>query len=113
MDRSDYRTSPGIAIPGFSLFVILISSTFASALEPCRISIIDAENGWPVPPGNFVTNHQVRFISDNAGVIAFSDLGFELMGSKHGSPSKGMATACRLMASAIGVPPQSLVKSRL
>ncbi|MFT5495359.1 MAG: hypothetical protein ACI9TH_000750 [Kiritimatiellia bacterium] len=48
------------------------------ALEPFRIDIQDAENGWPVPLVELRTTHHVRFTSDNAGVIAF-DLP-ELMG---------------------------------
>ncbi len=43
-----------------------------------RIEIVDAENGWPVPAVELRTTHQHRFLSDNAGVIAF-DLP-ELMG---------------------------------
>jgi len=46
----------------------------------CTIKIVDAENNWPVPLVELRTTHQVRFVSDNAGVIAF-DLP-ELMGVK-------------------------------
>lgn len=61
------------------LFMYIAAITSISfAIEPCRIEIIDAKNGWPVPLVELRTNHQVRFISDNAGVIAF-DLP-ELMG---------------------------------
>ncbi|TWT91513.1 hypothetical protein [Stieleria varia] len=48
------------------------------AEKPFRISIVDESNGWPVPLVELRTTHSVRFISDNAGVIAF-DLP-ELMG---------------------------------
>ena len=41
------------------------------AFEPCRIEVIDEENGWPVPLVELRTTHHVSFISDNAGVIAF------------------------------------------
>ncbi len=41
------------------------------AAEPCCIKIIDASNEWPVPLVELRTTHQVRFVSDNAGVIAF------------------------------------------
>lgn len=64
-----------------SLILIFAGFTFlpsARALEPCRIDIIDEENGWPVPLVELRTTHNVRFVSDNAGIVAF-DLP-ELMG---------------------------------
>jgi hypothetical protein len=42
-----------------------------SPAEPCAIEIIDRESGWPVPLVKLRTTHQVQFISDNAGRIAF------------------------------------------
>jgi hypothetical protein len=48
------------------------------AAEPCRIDIVEQGDGWPVPLVELRTTHQVRFVSDNAGRIAF-DLP-ELMG---------------------------------
>ena len=50
----------------------------ACATEPCEITVVDAENNWPVPLVELRTTHGVRFVSDNAGRIAF-DLP-ELMG---------------------------------
>jgi len=50
----------------------------AATLPPCQITVVDRESGWPVPLVELRTNHQVRFVTDNAGVIAF-DLP-ELMG---------------------------------
>lgn len=38
--------------------------------EPARIEIVDSENGWPVPLVELRTTHGLRFVSDNAGVIA-------------------------------------------
>lgn len=52
--------------------------TAAPALEPCRLEIVEQGSGWPVPLVELRTTHGVRFVSDNAGVIAF-DLP-ELMG---------------------------------
>lgn len=57
-------------------FVAFHFATFA--FEPCRIEIVEKDSGWPVPLVELRTTHQVRFVSDNAGVIAF-DLP-ELMG---------------------------------
>jgi len=49
-----------------------------SAFQPCTITIVESQTGWPVPMVELRTTHQVRFVSDNAGRIAF-DLP-ELMG---------------------------------
>lgn len=43
----------------------------ADAAEPFRIEIIDKSNGWPVPLVELETVHGVKFVSDNAGLIAF------------------------------------------
>ncbi len=40
------------------------------ATPMCRIVVTDAENGWPVPLIELRTTHQMRFVTDNAGVIA-------------------------------------------
>lgn len=57
---------------------LLLTSHMAAALEPCRIEVVEKETAWPVPMVELRTTHHVRFVSDNAGVIAF-DLP-ELMG---------------------------------
>lgn len=46
--------------------------------RPCCVRVVDAENGWPVPLVELRTVHEVRFVTDNAGIVAF-DLP-ELMG---------------------------------
>ena len=45
---------------------------------PCRIEVVEKTSGWPVPLIELRTTHQVRLVTDNAGVIAL-DLP-ELMG---------------------------------
>ncbi len=60
------------------LLAISIVSGAASAAEPCRIEVVEKGSGWPVPLVELRTTHQARFVTDNAGVIAF-DLP-ELMG---------------------------------
>ncbi len=50
------------------------------ALEPCRIEVVEKGTGWPVPLVELRTVNQVRFITDNAGVVAF-DLP-EMMGKE-------------------------------
>lgn len=56
------------------------SSRRAGPVKPCEIQVVDQENGWPVPLVQLKTTHNVRFITDNAGRIAF-DLP-ELMGAE-------------------------------
>ncbi len=56
----------------------LVSASTASAVEPCRIEVVEKSTGWPVPLVELRTTHNVRLVTDNAGVIAF-DLP-ELMG---------------------------------
>ena len=49
-----------------------------AAVEPCRIEVVEKGSHWPVSLVELRTTHNVSFITDNAGVIAF-DLP-ELMG---------------------------------
>lgn len=58
----------------------LLLPAFVHAVEPCRIDIVEEGSGWPVPLVELRTTHNVRFVSDNAGAIAF-DLP-ELMGTE-------------------------------
>lgn len=37
---------------------------------PYRIELVDEQTGWPVPLVTLRTTHQMRWVSDNAGVIA-------------------------------------------
>jgi hypothetical protein len=63
-----------------TLSLFLLSLVNAPALEPCRIEVVERGSGWPVPLVELRTTHEVRFVSDNAGVIA-CDLP-ELMGQE-------------------------------
>ena len=62
----------------FALWICGFPICSLSAEALCKIQVIDADNGWPVPLVELKTTNNVRFYSDNAGVIAF-DLP-ELMG---------------------------------
>ena len=53
-------------------------SHFVFAAAPCRIEVVDKENGWPVPLVQLRTTHNLLFVTDNAGVIALDAP--ELMG---------------------------------
>lgn len=60
------------------LLISFVAPWIAGALEPCRIEVVERGSGWPVPLVELRTTHNVRLVTDNAGVIAF-DLP-ELMG---------------------------------
>ena len=66
-----------LALRPLCLGVILLPGALL-AIEPCRIEVVEKGSGWPVPLVELRTTHSVRFVTDNAGVIAF-DLP-ELMG---------------------------------
>lgn len=53
-------------------YLLLAACTFATA-KPCRIEIIDKENGWPVPLVELRTVHDTIHVSDNLGLIAIDD----------------------------------------
>jgi len=65
----------------------LVEKTSMAAAAPCRIEVVDKECGWPVPLVELQTLHGVRFVTDNAGLIAF-DLP-ELMGQETWFDVKG------------------------
>lgn len=48
------------------------------AAEPCRVVVVDKHNRWPVPLVELRTTDHVRFVTDNAGVIAIDAA--EMMG---------------------------------
>src|SRR5690349_7761564 len=65
----------------FATIFGLVTSAMAAVatnLAPCRVEVVERGSGWPVPLVELRTTHNVRLVSDNAGVIAF-DLP-ELMG---------------------------------
>ena len=68
----------------------------AFAAEPCRIEVVDKENGWPVPLVELRTTHHARYITDNAGVIALDDpelfgreIWFSVIGHGYGVKADG------------------------
>jgi hypothetical protein len=52
----------------------------AEQAAPCEIQVIEKDSGWPVPLVELRTTHLVKFVTDNAGRVAF-DLS-ELMGQE-------------------------------
>jgi hypothetical protein len=58
--------------------VAVSAATISTAVEPCRVEVVDRENGWPVPLVELRTTHDVALVTDNAGVVAIDQP--ELMG---------------------------------
>ena len=69
-----------VRLLGLTLF--LLGNFFSShaAILPgiCRIEVVEKGSGWPVPLIELRTTHLQRFVTDNAGIIAFDSP--ELMG---------------------------------
>lgn len=78
--------------------LLLLASSHAEA-EPCRIEVVDKQTGWPVPLVELRTTHQVRFVSDNAGLIAFDlpelmgqETWFDVIGHGYDVPRDGLGS---------------------
>lgn len=63
---------------GFCPMCSPVSGATAEGRLPCRLEVVEKGTGWPVPLVELRTTHNVRLVTDNAGIIAF-DLP-ELMG---------------------------------
>lgn len=50
---------------------ITIGAAENDASRLCRIEVVEKGTGWPVPLVELRTTHHVRFVTDNAGVVAF------------------------------------------
>ncbi len=89
------------AASGAAVFLLgtllpLASAAAAEPLRPCRIEIVEKGSGWPVPLVELRTTHQVRLVSDNAGVVALDlpevmgeETWFEIRGHGYGVPADG------------------------
>src|SRR6185369_940386 len=62
----------------FTWTTLLLVPEAALPGQSCRVEIVEKGSRWPVPLVELRTTHHARFVTDNAGVIAF-DLP-ELMG---------------------------------
>lgn len=76
---------------------LILAGTFSVVGGPlCRIEIVEAGSGWPVPLVELRTTHQMEFCSDNAGVIAVDapelmgrETWFEVRGNGYEVPQDG------------------------
>lgn len=63
--------TPRLAVP---LVAIVAACLFLGASvvasEPFRLLVVDAETKWPVPLVELRTTHHLRWVTDNAGVVA-------------------------------------------
>lgn len=78
------------------LWPAFVPVLLVQAAAPCRIEVIEKGSGWPVPLVELRTTHQVRFVTDNAGVIAFDlpelmghETWFEVRGHGYEVPADG------------------------
>jgi hypothetical protein len=79
-----------------ALVLSLAAGFYAEAAELCRIQVIDKETRWPAPLVELKTVHGVRFVTDNAGCIAFDvpelmgrETWFEVIGHGYETPADG------------------------
>ena len=88
----------------YGVLILCMVSVVAVAVEPCRVKVVDDENGWPVPLVFLTTTHGQVYVTDNAGVAAIDSP--ELMGretwfsvkshvSRVSTPSRQTASAGR------------------
>lgn len=73
-----------------------LAISLAGTAEPCRIEVVEKGSGWPVPLVELRTTHHARFITDNAGVIAFDlpellgrETWFDVIGNGYEVPPDG------------------------
>ena len=83
----------------WSVFFSVLLFFDARATNFCRIEVTDAANGWPVSLVELRTTHNVRFFTDNAGVIAFDlpelmgrETWFDVLGNGYEVPKDGFGS---------------------
>ena len=92
------RTSP--FQPAFLVISLAISpGPFAVAADlpqPCQIAVTEKGTGWPVPLVELRTTNLARFVTDNAGIIAFNapelmgqEVWFDVLGHGYEVPADG------------------------
>ncbi len=94
------------SLTSFAMFAGLtiprpVPAAEALALEACRIEVVEKGTGWPVPLVELRTTHAVRFVSDNAGLVAFDlpellgrETWFEVIGHGYEVKKDGFGMRC-------------------
>jgi len=82
--------------PVLSLLFLSHWTFAANGIAPCRIEVTEKSTGWPVPLVELRTTHNVRLVTDNAGLIAFDlpelmgvDTWFDVIGQGYEVPKDG------------------------
>jgi hypothetical protein len=77
----------------------LLALATSALAQPCRIEVVEKGSGWPVPLVELRTTHSVRFVTDNAGVIAFDlpecmgrEIWFDVIGHGYEMPKDGFGS---------------------
>src|SRR5512138_3768302 len=80
----------------FSSWIWALPTGMALAAAPCRIEVVEKGSGWPVPLVELRTTHNVRLVTDNAGVIALDlpecmgrETWFDVIGHGYEAPKDG------------------------
>lgn len=91
-----HRFAAGVAL---AVLVVRADRSPAAGVKPCRIEVVDKASGWPVPMVELRTTHNVRFVSDNAGLIAFDlpelmrrEMWFTVVGHGYEVPKDGFGS---------------------
>jgi hypothetical protein len=90
------RPTSGPVTVAFAAALLALSSPSGWTAEPCRIEVVEAGSGWPVPLVELRTLNHMRFVTDNAGVIAFDlpdlmgrETWFDVIGNGYDVPKDG------------------------
>lgn len=93
------ESRPTWVVIGMILWRTALMGGIAAGGEPlraCRIDVVEKGTGMPVPLVELKTTHQLRFVSDNAGVIALDapevmgrETWFDVVGHGYGIPKDG------------------------
>ena len=75
---------------------VMLGAWSCAAAQPCRVEVVEKGTGFPVPMVELRTVHQIRFVTDNAGVIALDapelmgrETWFHLYGNGYEVPKDG------------------------
>ena len=85
------------ALLTFFLTISVCPLAFAAeSTQPCKIVVTEKGTGWPVPLVELRTTNLIRFVTDNAGVIAFNspelmgqEVWFDVLGQGYDVPADG------------------------
>ena len=83
-----------------TLLLFALAPAMLSAAPACRIEVVEKGGGWPVPLVELRTTHHLRFVTDNAGVIALDapelmgrEIWFSVIGHGYEAPKDGFGYA--------------------